>query len=68
VPPGRYVGVAVADEDDESFEEKMMRLAVKLREQQQEAAKLDAAIALVRFGTSPDKGASASVTAEGGGP
>jgi type I restriction enzyme M protein len=43
--PGRYVGAAAAEEDDEPFEQKMQRLAVTLREQQAEAAKLDAAIA-----------------------
>ncbi len=50
--PGRYVGAAVAEEDDEPFEEKMKRLAVMLRQQQAEAAKLDAAIAanLKEFG------------------
>jgi type I restriction enzyme M protein len=42
--PARYVGAPTADEDGESFEEKMTRLAVTLREQQQEAAKRDAAI------------------------
>ena len=31
--PGRYVGAADADEDDEPFEEKMRRLAATLREQ-----------------------------------
>jgi len=43
--PGRYVGAEAAEEDDEPFEEKMRRLAASLREQQAEAAKLDAAIA-----------------------
>ncbi|NVO14053.1 MAG: SAM-dependent DNA methyltransferase [Rhodoplanes sp.] len=43
--PGRYVGAAAAEEDDEPFEEKMARLAKTLREQQEEAQKLDAAIA-----------------------
>ena len=43
--PGRYVGAEAAEEDDEPFEEKMKRLAATLREQQAEAAKLDAAIA-----------------------
>ncbi|MBA2397833.1 MAG: SAM-dependent DNA methyltransferase [Bradyrhizobium sp.] len=42
--PGRYVGAAAAEEDDEPFEDKMVRLATTLR-QQQEAAKLDIAIA-----------------------
>ena len=43
--PGRYVGAADVEVDGEPFEEKMMRLAATLREQQAEAAKLDAAIA-----------------------
>ena len=43
--PGRHVGAAAAEEDDEPFEEKMKRLTETLREQQAEAAKLDAAIA-----------------------
>ena len=43
--PGRYVGAEAAEDDGEPFEEKMHRLATTLREQQTEAAKLDAAIA-----------------------
>jgi type I restriction enzyme M protein len=43
--PGRYVGAEAAEDDGEPFEEKMKRLAATLREQQSEAAKLDAAIA-----------------------
>ena len=43
--PGRYVGAEAAEDDDEPFEEKMNRLAATLREQQDEAAKVDAAIA-----------------------
>jgi type I restriction enzyme M protein len=43
--PGRYVGAEAAEEDGEPFEEKMRRLTAALREQQAEAAKLDAAIA-----------------------
>jgi type I restriction enzyme M protein len=43
--PGRYVGAEAQEDDGEPFEEKMNRLAAKLREQQAEAAKLDAAIA-----------------------
>ena len=43
--PGRYVGAAAAEEDDERFQEKMQRLTATLRQQQEEAAKLDAAIA-----------------------
>ena len=43
--PGRYVGAEVQQDDGEPFEEKMKRLVATLREQQAEAAKLDAAIA-----------------------
>ena len=43
--PGRYVGAEVQADDDEPFEDKMQRLVAQLREQQAEAAKLDAAIA-----------------------
>jgi type I restriction enzyme M protein len=43
--PGRYVGVESAEDDGEPFEEKMKRFSATLREQQAEAAKLDAAIA-----------------------
>jgi type I restriction enzyme M protein len=43
--PGRYVGAAEQEEDDEPFDQKMQRLVAQLREQQTEAAKLDAAIA-----------------------
>ena len=43
--PGRYVGAEAQTDDGEPFEEKMRRLAAQLREQQQEAARLDAAIA-----------------------
>ncbi|GIV82820.1 MAG: DNA methyltransferase [Meiothermus sp.] len=43
--PGRYVGAEAQDVDGEPFEEKMKRLVAQLREQQAEAAKLDAAIA-----------------------
>jgi len=43
--PGRYVGAAAAEEDDEPFEDKMLRLAATLREQQKNAVKLDATIA-----------------------
>jgi type I restriction enzyme M protein len=42
--PGRYVGAEALEADGEPFEEKMKRLAATLREQQAEAAKLDAAI------------------------
>ncbi len=44
--PGRYVGAEAAEDDDEPFEEKMKRLTAMLRQQQAEAAKVDAAIAV----------------------
>ena len=43
--PGRYVGAAAREDDGEPFDEKIQRLAATLREQQKEAARLDAAIA-----------------------
>ncbi|MCC7547931.1 MAG: SAM-dependent DNA methyltransferase [Burkholderiales bacterium] len=43
--PGRYVGAEAKEDDGEPLEEKMKRLAATLREQQAEAARLDAAIA-----------------------
>jgi type I restriction enzyme M protein len=43
--PGRYVGAAAAEGDDEPFEAKMQRLVAELRAQQAEAARLDAQIA-----------------------
>jgi type I restriction enzyme M protein len=43
--PGRYAGAEAQEDDGEPFEEKMRRLTATLREQQAEAAKLDAAIA-----------------------
>jgi type I restriction enzyme M protein len=42
--PGRYVGAAEQEDDDEPFEQKMGRLVAQLRAQQAEAARLDAAI------------------------
>ena len=42
---GRYVGAAEKEDDGEPFEDRMRRLVATLREQQTEAAKLDAAIA-----------------------
>src|SRR5579864_1594586 len=42
--PGRYVGTEAIEDEGEPFEEKMRRLAATLREQQAEAANLDAAI------------------------
>ena len=44
--PGRYVGAEAVEDDGEPFEEKMKRLTATLRDQQAEAAKLDAAIAV----------------------
>ena len=43
--PARYVGARVQEEDGELFEERMARLSAEWREQQGEAARLDAAIA-----------------------
>ena len=43
--PGRYVGAAKQEDDAEPFGEKMQRLVAQLRQQQAEAARLDAAIA-----------------------
>jgi type I restriction enzyme M protein len=42
--PGRYVGTAKQEEDDEPFDQKMQRLVAQLREQQAEARRLDEAI------------------------
>jgi type I restriction enzyme M protein len=42
--PGRYVGAAEQEEDDEPFDQKMQRLMAQLREQQAEARRLDEAI------------------------
>ncbi|MGA7524517.1 MAG: class I SAM-dependent DNA methyltransferase [Acidobacteriaceae bacterium] len=43
--PGRYVGAEAIEDDGEPFKEKMARLSATLRQQQAEAARLDAAIA-----------------------
>jgi type I restriction enzyme M protein len=43
--PGRYVGAEKQEDDGEPFEEKMARLVAQLKEQQAEAARLDAGIA-----------------------
>jgi type I restriction enzyme M protein len=43
--PGRYVGAEAQEDDGEPFGEKMRRLTAQLREQQAEAARLDAVIA-----------------------
>jgi len=42
--PGRYVGAEAAEADGEPFEDKMQRLTATWRQQQAEAARLDAAI------------------------
>jgi type I restriction enzyme M protein len=42
--PGRYVGTAEVEDDDDSFDEKMERLTKALREQMAEAAKLNEVI------------------------
>jgi len=42
--PGRYVGTAEIDEDDELFEDKMQRLTNELKAQMDESTKLDATI------------------------
>ena len=42
--PGRYVGAEADEDDGEPFEEKMKRLSLQLRKQQEEGAKLEAAI------------------------
>jgi type I restriction enzyme M protein len=42
--PGRYVGAADVDDDDEPFEEKMKRLTAMLEEQFVESAKLEQSI------------------------
>jgi len=43
--PGRYVGAADQAEDGEPFAQKMQRLTALLKQQQEEGARLDAAIA-----------------------
>ena len=42
--PGRYVGAADQDADDEPFDQKMKHLTALLKQQQEEGARLDAAI------------------------
>ena len=55
--PGRYVGAEAQEDDGEPFADKMKRLVAELRQQQTEAAKLDAAIEVnlksLGFGNSP---------------
>jgi type I restriction enzyme M protein len=55
--PGRYVGAAAAEEDDEPFDEAMQRLTNTLHEQFAEAAKLEKRIAknLASLGFNPEK-------------
>jgi len=43
--PGRYVGAEAVEDDGEPFVGKIARLTATLRQQQKEAAILDAAIA-----------------------
>ena len=43
--PGRYVGAADQEEDDEPFDQKMKRLTALLKQQQEKGAKLDQQIA-----------------------
>ena len=56
--PGRYVGAEPTPDDGEPFAEKMARLSAQWREQQAEAARLDAAIEenfrMLGFGTATD--------------
>ena len=42
--PGRYVGAQAVEDDGEAFADKMRRLSAQWREQQKEAARLDAMI------------------------
>jgi type I restriction enzyme M protein len=42
--PGRYVGAEAVEDDGEPFEEKMKQVTATLRQQQAEAAKLEATI------------------------
>ena len=42
--PGRYVGAAEADDEEEPFEQKLARLSATLREQMAEGRRLDALI------------------------
>jgi type I restriction enzyme M protein len=44
--PGRYVGAEAGEDDGEAFDEKMRRLTATLHLQQEEVARLDAAIAV----------------------
>jgi len=42
--PGRYVGAAIEEDNDEPFDQKMARLTAELREQMKQAAKLEKTI------------------------
>jgi type I restriction enzyme M protein len=42
--PGRYVGAEAVEDDGEAFEEKMQKLTATLRQQTEEARRLDAVI------------------------
>ncbi|EIE8432096.1 N-6 DNA methylase, partial [Escherichia coli] len=42
--PGRYVGAVEQEEDDEPFAEKMARLAIQLKDQLEDSARLEAQI------------------------
>ncbi len=52
--PGRYVGAAAAEEDDEPFEEKMARLVSELQQQLEESDRLGAAICVTLRGLGYD--------------
>ncbi|ELA5869197.1 SAM-dependent DNA methyltransferase, partial [Escherichia coli] len=41
---GRYVGAVEQEEDDEPFAEKMARLAIQLKDQLEDSARLEAQI------------------------
>jgi type I restriction enzyme M protein len=55
--PGRYVGAAEAEEDDEPFEQKIKRLTKELETQFEESANLEKKIRLnlQRLDVSPDR-------------
>ena len=66
--PGRYVGIEPEPEDDEPFEDKMRRLVAQWRDQQAEAARLDAEIEknfeMLGFGRDTPSGARGSALQE----
>jgi type I restriction enzyme M protein len=45
VHPSRYTGAGRQEDDDQPFEDRMWHLVTTLRDQQTEAARLDAAVA-----------------------